>query len=256
MMRRRIVAGNWKMNKNFQEAEDLLYELDELLMNHPLSDAEMVLCPPFLYLELFTDLAKESRFGVGAQNLYPEDQGAFTGEISGTMLASLEVNYCIVGHSERRQYFNEDHDFLARKVKAALRNDLIPIFCCGEKLPEREKGNHQEVVRKQLEESLFFLDPEDFRDTVIAYEPVWAIGTGVNATPEQAQEMHRFIRDQIRLKYGEAQAEEIPILYGGSCNAVNAALLFAQPDVDGGLIGGASLKAADFWSIYQSFPPR
>jgi triosephosphate isomerase (TIM) len=252
-MRRKIVAGNWKMNKGFEEADDLLNEIIELLEEKPAEEVIVVICPPFPYLELATDLAQEYGFSVGAQNLYPADSGAYTGEISASMISSVGVKYCIIGHSERRKYFHEDHAFLAEKVKAALINDLTPIFCCGEVLPEREQDIHKEVVKKQLVDSLFFLTPSEMQRVVIAYEPVWAIGTGVNATPWQAQEMHGYIRQLLWDHYGEDIALTTSILYGGSCNATNAPELFAQPDVDGGLIGGASLNAHDFVEIIHSF---
>ena len=250
--RTKIVAGNWKMNKNFFEAEELMAGIAEALEVSKPQHVEVVLCPPFLYLEMATDLAEEAPFSVGAQNVYPLDSGAYTGEISPLMLKSLEVDYCIVGHSERRKYFQESHPFLARKVDALIAHELIPIFCCGEVLPEREAGNHFGVVKTQLEESLFHLAPEAFSQVVIAYEPVWAIGTGVNATPAQAQEMHAYIRGLVAEKYGDKAASGTRILYGGSCNAKNARELFSQPDVDGGLIGGASLKAEEFIEIFHS----
>jgi len=251
-MRKRIVAGNWKMNKTFQEAEDLVVALADELEEIALYDTEVIICPPYPYLEMATDIAEEAAFTVGAQNLYPEPSGAFTGEISPLMLQSLEVEYCIIGHSERRKYFNEDNEFLARKVKAALAHGIRPIFCCGEILSEREAGNHFEVVRKQLEDSLFHLSPGAFGEVVIAYEPVWAIGTGVNASPDQAQEMHAFIRQLVMEKYTPDIANNTSIIYGGSCNAQNAADLFNQPDVDGGLIGGASLKIEEFIQIVKA----
>jgi len=252
-MRKKIVAGNWKMNKVFSEAEDLITDIADALDEVVLDNTEVVLCPPAIYLEMATDVAEEANLSVGAQNCYPADSGAFTGEISPLMLRELKVGYCITGHSERRKYFGESHEFLARKVDALLRHGIRPIFCCGELLPERESGNHFAVVTKQLEESLFHLEPGEFRRVVVAYEPVWAIGTGVNATKEQAQEMHAFIRQLIAGKYGKEIAGDTTILYGGSCNANNARELFSQPDVDGGLIGGASLKAEDFIQIVQSF---
>jgi len=251
-MRKKIVAGNWKMNKNFFDAEELMADIAEALEVSKPENAEVVLFPPYLYLEMATDIAAESSFSVGAQNVYPLACGAFTGEIRAVMLKSLEVEYCIVGHSERRKYFQERHAFLAQKVDALLAHELIPIFCCGEVLPEREAGKHFDVVRKQLEESIFHLGTGAFSKVVIAYEPVWAIGTGVNATPAQAQEMHAFIRGLIAQKYGDKTASETRILYGGSCNAKNARELFSQPDVDGGLIGGASLKAEEFIEIIHS----
>ena len=252
-MRRKIVAGNWKMNKSFQDAEELIAEIADKLETMDTGHQDVILCPPYVYLEMATDIAEESVFSVGAQNLNENDSGAFTGEISGPMLTSLEVEYCIIGHSERRKFFGEDHVLLAKKVDAALKNDLRPIFCCGEVLPEREAERHFEVVKKQLDESLFHLSSAQFRQVVIAYEPVWAIGTGVNATPAQAQEMHAYIRNLIGLKYDETLASETSILYGGSCNSQNARELFSQPDVDGGLIGGASLNADEFLKIVTSF---
>jgi triosephosphate isomerase len=252
-MRKKIVAGNWKMNKVFSEAETLITEIAEALDDVDLKGAEVVICPPAIYLEMASDVAYDSNFSVGAQNIYPADSGAFTGEISPLMLKELTVEYCIIGHSERRQYFNESHDFLKKKVDSLLIHKIRPIFCCGEVLPEREANQHFEVVKKQLEESLFHLSNTEILHVVIAYEPVWAIGTGVTATKEQAQEMHAYIRKLIAEKYNAIVASETTILYGGSCNGKNAAELFAQPDVDGGLIGGASLKTTEFIQIATSF---
>ena len=240
------------MNKTFPEAEDLITEIAEGLENFDPGGTEVVLCPPFLYLEMATDISKESKFKTGAQNIYESDSGAFTGEISAVMLRSLEVGYCIIGHSERRKYFDEDPVFLTRKVSAALRNHIRPIFCCGEVLTERDAGIHFKVVKDQLDESVFSLSAEEFMQVVIAYEPVWAIGTGFNATPAQAQEMHAYIRGLISERYDAQVASEISILYGGSCNAGNAKELFDNPDVDGGLIGGASLNSGEFLRIIQS----
>jgi triosephosphate isomerase len=252
-MRRKIVAGNWKMNKSFPDAEELIAEIADKLETLDTDHQDVIICPPYVYLEMATDIAEESVFSVGAQNINENDNGAFTGEISGPMLKSMEVDYCIIGHSERRKYFHEDHKLLAKKVDAAIKNDIRPIFCCGELLEEREAGRHFDVVKKQLEESLFHLTSDEFEQAVIAYEPVWAIGTGVNATSEQAQEMHAYIRKQVEVKYGEDTAATTSILYGGSCNPANARELFAQPDIDGGLIGGASLKADEFLKIVTSF---
>jgi triosephosphate isomerase len=251
-MRRKIVAGNWKMNMSFPEAEELIAGIADKLETMDIFHQDVILCPPYVYLEMATDIAEDSVFSVGAQNMNENDSGAYTGEISGPMLNSMDVEYCIIGHSERRKQYGEDHLSLAKKLDAAIRNNIRPIFCCGEVLEEREAGHHFEVVKRQLEESLFHLDAEQFEQVVIAYEPVWAIGTGVNATPLQAQEMHSYIRKQIALKYGENQASETSILYGGSCNSSNAHELFAQADVDGGLIGGASLKADEFLKIVTS----
>ncbi|MEI7492199.1 MAG: triose-phosphate isomerase [Bacteroidota bacterium] len=251
-MRTKIVAGNWKMNKTFLEAEELVAQVAEAMDTRKLDNKAVVLCPPFPYLELATDIAKDAKFSVGAQNVYPDDSGAYTGEVSPPMLKSMEVEYCIIGHSERRKYFAESNEFLAGKLDGLLKHDIIPIFCCGEVLPEREAKKHFKVVEKQLNESLFHLKKNEMAKVVVAYEPVWAIGTGVNATPEQAQEMHAFIRGLIGKKYSKKIADDITILYGGSCNAKNAKELFSNPDVDGGLIGGASLKAVDFLAIVDA----
>jgi len=251
-MRRNIVAGNWKMNLSFELADDLVNDIAEKLDSVELN-ADVVICPPFPYLELTSDLAQESNFFAGAQNVASFDNGAYTGEVSSEMLASMNVDYCIVGHSERRKYFNETNQEIATKITKLLKDDIKPIFCLGEVLEEREAGKHFEVVQKQLEESLFNLTSQEILNVVIAYEPVWAIGTGKTATSLQAQEMHAFIRSLLDKKYGNEIAEEISILYGGSCNAKNAKELFANKDVDGGLIGGASLKAEDFIAIIKSF---
>ncbi|MFA6932219.1 MAG: triose-phosphate isomerase [Bacteroidales bacterium] len=251
-MRRNIVAGNWKMNLSFELADDLVNDIAEKLDSVELN-ADVVICPPFPYLELTSDLAQESNFFAGAQNVASFDNGAYTGEVSSEMLASMNVDYCIVGHSERRKYFNETNQEIATKITKLLKDDIKPIFCLGEVLEERESGKHFDVVQKQLEESLFNLTSQEILNVVIAYEPVWAIGTGKTATSLQAQEMHAFIRSLLDKKYGNEVAEEISILYGGSCNAKNAKELFANKDVDGGLIGGASLKAEDFIAIIKSF---
>lgn len=251
-MRKNIVAGNWKMNLNFTEAEELVATLAEKLEDKS-PKCEVVICPPALYLEMATDFAEESVIQVGAQNVSNQENGAYTGEIAAAMLASVDVEYCIVGHSERRQYFKEDNAFLAQKVDKLLDHSLTPIYCCGELLEEREKENHFNIVKQQIAEGLFHLNDSEFSNVVIAYEPVWAIGTGVTASTKQAQEMHAFIRQLLAEKYGTAIANEITLLYGGSCNAKNAKELFSQTDVDGGLIGGASLKADDFFTIINSF---
>lgn len=248
-----IVAGNWKMNKDFQQAEELIIDLLELIeeSGKPLN-TEVILFPPSIYLELAGDLVHETALYFGAQNVSQFEYGAYTGEVSAPMLRSMGVDYCLVGHSERRKYFGETDALLSEKIRACLKNDIIPVYCCGESLSDREAGKHTKVVRKQLEEALFNLDVSDISKVIIAYEPVWAIGTGVNATPAQAQEMHDFIRKQIGEKFGRTMADDKIILYGGSCNSKNAADIFAQPDVDGGLIGGASLDAAEFYSIIQA----
>ena len=251
-MRKNIVAGNWKMNLNFTEAEELAASLAEKLEGKTLK-CEVVICPPALYLEMATDFAEESVVKVGAQNVSDQESGAYTGEIAAGMLASVDVEYCLVGHSERRQYFKEDNAFLSQKVDKLLDHNLSPVYCCGERLEEREKENHFSVVEQQISEGLFHLNDSEFSNGVIAYEPVWAIGTGVTASSAQAQEMHAFIRSLLAKKYGQELADETTLLYGGSCNPKNAKELFSQKDVDGGLIGGASLKADDFVAIINSF---
>jgi len=253
-MRQKIVAGNWKMNKTFEEADQLLYDITKRLENLP-SDVELIVCPPSVYLELATDIVEEDEVDlkVGAQNVSQFEAGAYTGEISAAMLSSMNMDYCIIGHSERRKYFGETHEALIGKVNHLLEYGIQPIFCCGEVLEEREAGNHFDVVKAQISDSLFHLSYQEISNVVIAYEPVWAIGTGKTASSEQAQEMHAFIRNLLKEKYDEDLAEVISILYGGSCNPKNAAELFANPDVDGGLIGGAALNADDFLKIAQSF---
>ena len=248
-MSRKIVAGNWKMNMTFDQAQQLFDDILDRLEDNEIA-ADVIICPPFPYLEVATDLSEsEQKFAVGAQNCSSFEEGAYTGEVSAKMLRTMDVDYCIIGHSERRKYFGETDDILSQKVIRCIENSITPIFCVGELLEERETERHFEVVRQQLEKGLFHLDSDAIADIVIAYEPVWAIGTGKTATPAQAQEMHAFIRTLLKEKYGDDIADDIFILYGGSCNAKNASDLFAQPDIDGGLIGGASLKADDFVSI-------
>ena len=248
----KIIAGNWKMNKTFSEADELISDfLDELDEQGKPADVDVVLCPPYLYLELVRDMMEDMHVMVGAQNVSQFESGAYTGEISAAMLRSMKINYCIVGHSERRKYFKEDDPTLLEKVKVLLKNELIPIFCCGEQLGDRKEGKHKDVIREQLDDTVFQLKGQDFARIVLAYEPVWAIGTGVTATPEQAQEMHAYIRSLIREKFGAEVADAKLILYGGSCNSGNAKELVSQTDVDGGLIGGASLDAAEFFKIVQ-----
>ncbi|MBQ4376954.1 MAG: triose-phosphate isomerase [Bacteroidales bacterium] len=253
-MRKHIVAGNWKMNKNFEEADDLINNIMEELEKIDLDrNTLVILCPPFPYLEMTSDYSEESYFMVGAQDVSEHESGAYTGEISAAMLSSMGINYCIVGHSERRAYHHETDEQVARKVDQLLKNEIHPIVCCGEVLEEREAGKQFDVVRRQITDGLFHLTAEQLQQVVIAYEPVWAIGTGKTATPEQAQEIHAFIRNLIAERYGNDVAQEISILYGGSCKPANAKQLFANPDVDGGLIGGACLKGEDFIAIAQSF---
>lgn len=252
LMRKKIVAGNWKMNKTFTEAEDLLFGIaDELQQGRP-EDVEIVVFPPAIFLELANDVATENGFFAGLQNISEHESGAYTGELSAAMVASAGGSHVILGHSERRTYFGETDALIAKKIDQALKHNLTPVYCCGEVLQEREDNRHFDVVEKQVSESLFHLSEDDFAKVVIAYEPVWAIGTGRTASPEQAQEMHAFIRKVLAGKFGDAAASTA-ILYGGSCNAANAKELFANADVDGGLIGGASLKAVDFVTIIRSF---
>jgi triosephosphate isomerase len=247
-MRTKIVAGNWKMNKSLAEAQALIAELTNVIGGIK-SSAKIVVCVPFPYLAAIQNQLGSGRIEVGAQNCSEHESGAYTGEVSAAMIKSCGVPYVIVGHSERRQYFGEDGALLAKKVDKALAHQLTPIFCCGEPLEIREKGTHETLVRKQTEDSLFHLGAEAIQKVVIAYEPVWAIGTGKTASAQQAQDMHAVIRQHIAGKYGQAVAEAISILYGGSVKPDNAKELFSCPDVDGGLVGGASLKAADFTGI-------
>ena len=242
------------MNKTFQEADELIDNIVTCLENDtPDADTLVIVCPPFPYLEMAGDYSDGSYFVVGAQNVSDQESGAYTGEVSAAMLESLEMEYCIVGHSERRAYYHETDEIIARKVNQLLAHGIRPIVCCGEVLQEREENRQFDVVKKQITDGLFHLSPEEFGKIVVAYEPVWAIGTGKTATPEQAQEMHAFIRGLIAEKYGKEVADETSILYGGSCKPSNAKELFSNPDVDGGLIGGASLKAEDFMGIVNAW---
>lgn len=252
-MRTKIAAGNWKMNCVKDEAMLLASTIisDSAINNHGI---EVILGAPFIYLEALVKLtANHKNVKISAQNCASEIAGAFTGEVSAAMLASIGVDAVIVGHSERRSIFNEDSVMLAKKVDLVIANNMQPIFCFGEKLEERNQFQHFNIVESQLWEGVFHLPEEDFLKCVLAYEPVWAIGTGVTASADQAQEMHQFIRSLVAEKYSIATANAISILYGGSCNEKNAKELFALADVDGGLIGGASLKAASFLSIIKSF---
>jgi len=250
-MRKKIVAGNWKLNTTVQEGVGLATEVEKLYNETGDKDVTVVVGVPATHL---TEVVKATdKVGVAAQNCAKEESGAYTGEISATMVKSTGATYCILGHSERREYYGETNATLEVKTKQALANGLTPIFCIGEVLEERESGKLYDVIKAQLEEAIFSLSAEDFKKIVIAYEPVWAIGTGKVATPAQAQEMHKFIREQIASKYGQEVADEISILYGGSCKPSNAKEIFANPDVDGGLIGGASLKAEDFLGIINAY---
>lgn len=241
------------MNKNFDEAEELISTIEEKLEDYNL-ETEVVLCPPMVYAELITDHASQegSQFYAGVQNVSEYENGAYTGEVSAEMLAGMDISFCIVGHSERRKYFGETNAIVLKKMLRLLANDIVPVMCCGESLEERKSGNHFDVVKRQIEESIYELTPEQMERTMIAYEPIWAIGTGETATPAQAQEMLAFIRSLVEKKFGTQMAIDTYILYGGSCNAKNALELFSQQDVDGGLIGGASLKADDFIQIIEA----
>jgi triosephosphate isomerase (TIM) len=249
-MRKKIVAGNWKMNKTLQEGVELAKTINRQVED---MDVVVILCTPFIHLTEVNQVITKDALFLGAQNCASETSGAYTGEVSVDMIKSTGAEYVIIGHSERRSYYHEDDALLNKKVKLALACGLTPIFCCGEVLAERQAGNHMKVVKTQIEKALFDLSPADFGKVVIAYEPVWAIGTGVNATSDQAQEMHKAIRGLIAEKFGNQAADETSILYGGSCKPSNAKELFANPDVDGGLIGGASLNAADFMGIVNAF---
>lgn len=252
-MKKKIVAGNWKMNLSLLEALALVSEINFMVNDEVMHDVTVIIAPPFPYLQSIRQLTKDNpRIHTAAQNCYSETKGAFTGEVSAEMLKSLGTEYVIIGHSERRNYFKEDNHLLAKKVKIVLNVELIPIYCCGETLQERNANKHFEIIKIQLEEGLFYLSEKEFSNIVIAYEPVWAIGTGVTASPQQAQEMHQYIRSLIKGKYGNEIADNLSILYGGSCNSKNAKELFDNPDVDGGLIGGASLKSRDFTDIIKA----
>ena len=251
-MRKKIVAGNWKMNMLKEEARDLASEVVNLLKEEKIIPS-VILAPPFVHLGMVNEIIQsERRISAAAQNCSDKKSGAFTGEVSAAMIQSVGATSVIIGHSERRTYYHETDAILAEKTKLALENSLQPIFCCGESLDQRNDKKHFEVITEQLTNGLFHLTENDFAKCVIAYEPVWAIGTGVTASPEQAQEMHAYIRKSIGEQYNSAIAEKTTILYGGSCNEKNAKELFALPDVDGGLIGGASLKAESFVTIINS----
>ena len=251
-MRQKIVAGNWKMNKTLEEANILASEITGMVADEVKGDVKVIFCVPFPYLlPIKNQLGNNARISVGAQNCSEHESGAYTGETSAAMLKSLGVPYVILGHSERRQYFGEDAALLAKKTDIALKHGLTPIFCCGEPLEVRESNGHEALVKKQVEESLFHLDADTIKKIIIAYEPVWAIGTGKTASAQQAQDMHAVIRKHLASKYGQAVADSIAILYGGSVNAAYAKELFACPDVDGGLVGGASLKSREFTEVIK-----
>ena len=251
-MRKKIVAGNWKMNKNFEEAKSLMNQLLEYKKNNK-TNCEVYIAPPSLYLVSAKEIFANKEVGVYAQDMSEYASGAYTGELSVGMFKSLDLDGSIIAHSERRQYHGETDSHANKKVKALLDAGMTPIYCNGETLEQRKSGQHLEVVKNQTETALFTLSAEEIKKVVIAYEPVWAIGTGETATPEQAQEIHAHIRKLIADKYGKEVAEEVSILYGGSVKPDNAKEIFSQPDIDGGLIGGASLKIEDFSKIIEGF---
>src|SRR5574344_495215 len=249
-MRKKIVAGNWKCNTTLQEGIALAKEVNNVVNT---SNVQVILGTPFIHLTEVVKLTTNKAIAVAAQNCAAEAKGAFTGEVSAAMVKSTGANYVILGHSERREYYGETSEVLNKKLALALENDLTPIYCCGEALDIRNAGTQNEYVINQLKETIFKLSADDFKKIILAYEPIWAIGTGVTATTQQAQDMHKALRDAIAEQFGQEIADEIPILYGGSCNPKNAKELFANPDVDGGLIGGASLKAEDFIQIINAY---
>ncbi|MCU7550280.1 triose-phosphate isomerase [Chitinophagaceae bacterium LB-8] len=251
-MRKQIAAANWKMNLTIQQGETLLNDVLGASIELT-SNQQAIFAVPFPYLLMVKEkIAGKNNYFVAAQNCYDKKSGAYTGEVSVEMLQSIGIQYCVLGHSERREYFNESNKMLADKLNLCLQYGITPIFCCGEPLPVREQNGQNEFVKLQLEESLFHLSSEEITKIVIAYEPIWAIGTGKTATTEQAQEMHQYLRSAIADKYGKEVADSISILYGGSVKANNAVELFASPDVDGGLVGGASLNANEFIQIIKA----
>ncbi|MGZ3765727.1 MAG: triose-phosphate isomerase [Mucilaginibacter sp.] len=253
-MRKKIVAGNWKMNMDYQDGLSLFSEVINMAHDEVTGKQQVVVCSPFIHLHSLAQMAKGyHKVSIGAQNAHQAESGAYTGETSAKMIHSTGAEYVILGHSERRQYFGETNELLAKKADTALKNSLKPIFCIGETLQEREANKHFDIIKQQLVEGVFHLEAEQFSLLVLAYEPVWAIGTGVTASSAQAQEIHTFIRKEIAAKYNQDVADATTILYGGSCNPKNAAELFAQPDIDGGLIGGASLKSRDFIDVVKAF---
>jgi len=247
-MCKNIVVANWKMNFSKEDVEKYMKEF--LQTFHEITiKSDVVFCSSFPFLPILASGFKGTNIFIGAQNVSEHTSGAYTGEVAAPMLHSLNITHCIIGHSERRLYFKETHAQLAKKINQALSNSIIPIFCCGESLNQREANIHYNIIESQLQDSLFHLDSEQIKKVIIAYEPVWAIGTGVTATTEQAQDMHQYIRKILTQKYSSLIAQNIPILYGGSCNAQNASELFNCPDVNGGLVGGASLKPTEFLKI-------
>jgi len=248
-MRTPVIAGNWKMNKTVAEAVELVTALKSALAD--VNDVKAVVCPPFLAVKTVADVLKDSNIGVGTQNLFWEDSGAYTGEVSAEMLLEAGAAYVIIGHSERRQYFGETNESVNKKVKKALEKGLTPIVCVGEMLEDREAGNTEKVVDDHVTNSLAGLTSEQMKKTIIAYEPVWAIGTGKTATPEQAQEVHAFIRTRLAEIWDQETADAVIIQYGGSMKPQNVKELLAKPDIDGGLIGGAALKVDSFEKLVK-----
>lgn len=251
-MRKKFIAGNWKMNKNYKDSQALAEQIKGGLTEFDHENADVVLCPPFTSLSIVNEVIADSAVMLGAQNMFYEDDGAYTGEISGGMLRSVGCNYVIVGHSERRQYFGETNEIINKKVNKALGYEINPIVCVGETLEERDGGRQDDVVGKQVRECIANLSVPDFEKVIIAYEPVWAIGTGVNATSDQANDMHKFIRGIIKELYDEKTSSKVRILYGGSMKPSNSKELLSQSDIDGGLIGGASLEAGSFTEIIKN----
>lgn len=252
-MRKKIIAGNWKMNKSFEEGMGLVTEIVGMVKDEYHGSAHVVIIPPFVHINAVSRMVAESKnVFSGAQNCSNHESGAYTGEVSAAMIKSCGAQFVIIGHSERRQYFNEHNDWLARKVDTVIKNGLTAIYCCGETLEEREANTHFEVLTSQIREGLFHLTAEQFAQVVIAYEPVWAIGTGKTASTAQAQEVHAFIRNLVKEHYGAATADNLTIQYGGSVKAENAAELFAAPDIDGALVGGAALQSRSFVDIVKA----
>lgn len=252
-MRKNIVAGNWKMNMDLETGIQLFNEIQQLLKEEVNGDQEVIICSPYIHLSSLSQLVNpNTNLSIGAQNCHQADSGAFTGEVSASIIASTGAAYVIIGHSERRLYFSESNSLLAQKLDAVLKNGLSPIFCIGETLEQRNSETYFEVIKEQITEASFHLQATDYSKLILAYEPVWAIGTGLTASPEQAQEIHSFIRNLLADKYDQDLANNMTILYGGSCNPKNASELFAKSDIDGGLIGGASLKARDFVDIIKA----
>ncbi|MBT5419802.1 MAG: triose-phosphate isomerase [Candidatus Cloacimonetes bacterium] len=249
-MRKTIIAGNWKMNMLFTEVEDFLYELSDNLETKKLGSVDVIVCPPSVYLELTSDIANDSNFFIGAQNVNDNASGAYTGEISAAMLRSMDIPYCIIGHSERRKYYVESDAVINAKLKKLHENEMIPIFCIGETLEQREQNITKDIILSQLNGGLKDVSIDD--NVIIAYEPVWAIGTGKTATPEQAQEIHSLIRKWLEENYSKEISENTSILYGGSMKPENVKELLGQPDIDGGLIGGAALDVSKFSQMIET----